>query len=63
MHFTVYLTVKLHMSFNCNLTSIYNSVGLHVLAGFFLDTNLEIGCKVEYKKKINKVKLKTPFLT
>ena len=23
---TVYLTVKLHKSFNCNLTSIYNSV-------------------------------------
>ena len=25
MHFTVYLTVKLHMPFNCNFTSIYNS--------------------------------------
>ena len=26
MNFTVYLTVKLHRSFNCNFTSIYNSV-------------------------------------
>ena len=26
MHLTVYLTVKLHRSFNCNFTSIYNSV-------------------------------------
>ena len=25
MHFTVYLTVKLHRSFNFNFTSIYNS--------------------------------------
>ena len=26
MHFTVYLSAKLHRSFNCNFTSIYNSV-------------------------------------
>ena len=26
MHFTVYLTVKLYKSSNCNFTSIYNSV-------------------------------------
>ena len=25
-HFTVYLTAKLHRPFNCNFTSIYNSV-------------------------------------
>ena len=25
MHFTVYLSVKLHSSFNCNFMSIYNS--------------------------------------
>ena len=28
MHFTIYLTVKLQKSFNCNFTSIYNSVAL-----------------------------------
>ena len=28
MHFTVYITIKLHRSFNCNFTSIYNSVVL-----------------------------------
>ena len=54
MHFTVYLTVKLHRSFNCNFTSIYNSVGRHALAGFFLDTNLEIGCKVDIRKNLVK---------
>ena len=25
MNFTVYITVRLHWSFNCNFTSIYNS--------------------------------------
>ena len=36
MHFTVYLTVKLHRSFNCNFTFIYNSVQTNYFMSWYL---------------------------
>ena len=42
MHITVYLTVKLHRSFNCNFTSIYNSVIVKVVKAVIVVVPIDV---------------------
>ena len=70
MHFTVYLTVKLHRRFNCNFTFIYNNLTVYVntwkhcwfftpgCAICFIRIFANEQCKLLYRRTFNQTQLK-----